>query len=84
MDRWTEQLYTSMRVFHPAIVIYYILAIFVGGFFSLNMIIAVLKMHYAVQAEKYEEKLEQQVEQSKRSPFVKIEIEEHQKELPES
>ena len=59
MDGWTEQLYVSMRIFHPAIVIYYIIAIFVGGFFSLNMIIAVLKMHYAVQAEEYEAELEE-------------------------
>ena len=54
MDGWTDQLYLSMRVFHSAIVVYYILAIFVGGFFSLNMIVAVLKMHFAVQAEEFE------------------------------
>ena len=65
-----------MRVFHPAIVVYYILAIFVGGFFSLNMIIAVLKMHYAVQAEKYEQNLEKIQQAAKRSPFLKIEREE--------
>ena len=48
MDTWSPIMYNMIRAFHPISVLYFISAIFIGGFFSLNMIIAVIKIHYSV------------------------------------
>jgi len=40
-------MFFTIRVFYPHVWIYYLLIIFVGGFFGFNLVIAVLKTHYA-------------------------------------
>ncbi|CAD8054705.1 unnamed protein product [Paramecium primaurelia] len=59
MDDWSWVMFFTMRIFHPQIWIYYLLIIFVGGFFGFNLVIAVLKTHYseaAEESEKHQEK----------------------------
>ncbi|CAD8095967.1 unnamed protein product [Paramecium sonneborni] len=62
MDDWSWVMFFTMRIFHPWIWIYYLLIIFVCGFFSINLMIAVLKIHYSeatIECEEFE-KLAQQ------------------------
>jgi hypothetical protein len=40
-------MYFHMRAFHPQVWIYYILVIFVCGYFGFNMLVVVLKTHYS-------------------------------------
>lgn len=47
MDDWSFVMYYTIRAFHPIVWIYYVLIIFVGGFFGFNMPIAVFKTHYS-------------------------------------
>jgi len=47
MDDWSWVMFYTMRIYNPWIWIYYLLIIFVGGFFGFNLVIAVLKIHYA-------------------------------------
>lgn len=47
MDDWSWVMFFTIRIFNPWIWIYYLLIIFVCGFFSFNLVIAVLKTHYA-------------------------------------
>ncbi|CAK68274.1 unnamed protein product (macronuclear) [Paramecium tetraurelia] len=51
MDDWSWVMFFTMRIYHPYVWIYYLLIIFVGGFFGFNLVIAVLKTHYAEAAE---------------------------------
>ncbi|CAD8114498.1 unnamed protein product [Paramecium sonneborni] len=46
-DDWTWVMFFTMRIFHPQIWIYYLGIIFLCGFFSINLMIAVLKIHYS-------------------------------------
>ena len=59
MDDWSWVMFFTMRIFHPWIWIYYLLIIFVGGFFGFNLVIAVLKTHYAEAAEESAKKQEE-------------------------
>lgn len=43
-------LYT-VRIFHPWMWLYSFIIMFIGGFFGFNMVIAVLKVHFAEAAE---------------------------------
>lgn len=61
MDKWSDVMVRMISCFNPICVIYYILGIFIGGLFTLNIIIAVLKMHYAVQEEKFENEINEEV-----------------------
>ncbi|CAD8054707.1 unnamed protein product [Paramecium primaurelia] len=47
MDDWSWVMFFTMRIFHPQIWIYYLGIIFLCGFFSINLMIAVLKIHYS-------------------------------------
>lgn len=47
MDDWSFLMYYTIRAFHPIVWIYYVLIIFVGGFFGFNIPIAVFKTHYS-------------------------------------
>lgn len=47
MDDWSYNLYFTIKGFHPTVFIYYVLIIFVGGFFGFNIPIAVFKTHYS-------------------------------------
>jgi hypothetical protein len=51
MDDWSWVMFYTMRIYNKWIWIYYLLIIFVGGFFGFNLVIAVLKTHYAEIAE---------------------------------
>jgi hypothetical protein len=46
-DGWAVVMFFTIRVFYPHVWIYFLLIIFVGGFFGFNLVIAVLKTHYA-------------------------------------
>ncbi|CAD8075871.1 unnamed protein product [Paramecium primaurelia] len=62
MDDWSWVMFFTMRIFNPWIWIYYLLIIFVGGFFGFNLVIAVLKTHYAeVAQETVQEEINQQI-----------------------
>jgi hypothetical protein len=57
MDDWSMVMYYTMRSFHPIVWIYYVLIIFVGGFFGFNIPIAVFKTHFSdVQSREFENK----------------------------
>ncbi|CAD8147067.1 unnamed protein product [Paramecium octaurelia] len=58
MDDWSWVMFFTMRIFHPWVWIYYLLIIFVGGFFGFNLVIAVLKTHYSEAAEESEKQQE--------------------------
>ncbi|CAD8190377.1 unnamed protein product [Paramecium pentaurelia] len=47
MDDWSWVMYYTIRAFHPIVWIYYVLIIFVGGFFGFNLPIAVFKTHFS-------------------------------------
>ncbi|CAD8187071.1 unnamed protein product [Paramecium octaurelia] len=47
MDDWSWVMQYTIRAFHPIIWIYYVLIIFVGGFFGFNLPIAVFKIHFS-------------------------------------
>ena len=51
MDGWSVVMYDMIKGFRFIVIVYYILAIFIGGFFSLNMIIAVIKTFYQVEVQ---------------------------------
>lgn len=55
MDDWAYVMFYTMRIYSPWTWIYYLLIIFVGGFFGFNLVIAVLKTHYSEAAIEYEE-----------------------------
>lgn len=55
MDDWSTVMYFTIRIFHPWIWIYYVLIIFICGFFGFNLVIAVIKTHYAEASSEYEE-----------------------------
>ncbi|CAD8125783.1 unnamed protein product [Paramecium sonneborni] len=62
MDDWSWVMFYTMRIYHPYVWIYYLLIIFVGGFFGFNLVIAVLKTHYAEAAEEtVQEELKQEM-----------------------
>ncbi|CAD8196993.1 unnamed protein product [Paramecium pentaurelia] len=61
MDDWSWVMFYTMRIFHPWIWLYYLLIIFIGGFFGFNIVIAVLKVHYSEATEEnkqHEEEME--------------------------
>ncbi|CAD8125822.1 unnamed protein product [Paramecium sonneborni] len=60
MDDWSWVMFFTIRIFNPWVWIYYLLIIFVCGFFSFNLVIAVLKTHYAEAAEQFFHQQEQQ------------------------
>ncbi|CAK82706.1 unnamed protein product (macronuclear) [Paramecium tetraurelia] len=60
MDDWSWVMFFTIRIFSPWVWIYYLLIIFVGGFFGFNLVIAVLKTHYAEAAEEFLQQQEQQ------------------------
>ncbi|CAK62925.1 unnamed protein product (macronuclear) [Paramecium tetraurelia] len=47
MDDWSWVMQYTIRAFHPIVWIYYVLIIFVGGFFGFNLPIAVFKIHFS-------------------------------------
>lgn len=47
MDDWTYVMYFTLKTFNSSVWVYYILVIFIGGFFGFNLVIAVLKTHYS-------------------------------------
>ena len=51
MDDWSWVMFFTMRIYHPWTWIYFVLIIFVCGFFGFNLVIAVIKIHYAEAAE---------------------------------
>lgn len=53
MDDWSFVMFFTIRIFHPWVWIYYLLIQFLGGFFGFNLVIAVLKTHYAEAAEEF-------------------------------
>ncbi|CAD8123231.1 unnamed protein product [Paramecium sonneborni] len=59
MDDWSWVMFYTIRIFSPWVWIYYLLIIFVGGFFGFNLVIAVLKTHYAEAAEEFSHQQEQ-------------------------
>lgn len=59
---WTEPVYFSMRTFHSASIILYILVIFIAGMFGSNLIIAVLKIYYSQTLQNYQKELSEPVE----------------------
>ncbi|CAD8120846.1 unnamed protein product [Paramecium sonneborni] len=65
MDDWSWVMFFTMRIFHPWIWLYYLLIIFIGGFFGFNIVIAVLKVHYA-EATEENKKREEEKEIEKR------------------
>ncbi|CAD8091567.1 unnamed protein product [Paramecium primaurelia] len=58
MDDWSWVMFFTMRIFHPQVWIYYLGIIFLCGFFGFNLVIAVLKTHYAEAAEESEKQQE--------------------------
>ncbi|CAD8198931.1 unnamed protein product [Paramecium pentaurelia] len=65
MDDWSWVMFFTMRIFHPWIWLYYLLIIFIGGFFGFNIVIAVLKVHYS-EATEENKKREEEKEIQKR------------------
>ncbi|CAK63943.1 unnamed protein product (macronuclear) [Paramecium tetraurelia] len=51
MDDWSWVMFFTMRIYHPWTWLYYLFIIFVCGFFGFNLVIAVIKIHYAEAAE---------------------------------
>ncbi|CAD8104211.1 unnamed protein product [Paramecium primaurelia] len=47
MDDWSWVMFFTMRIYHPWTWLYYLFIIFVCGFFGFNLVIAVIKIHYA-------------------------------------
>ncbi|CAD8208793.1 unnamed protein product [Paramecium pentaurelia] len=60
MDDWSWVMFFTIRIFNPWVWMYYLLIIFVCGFFSFNLVIAVLKTHYAEATEQFFHQQEQQ------------------------
>ncbi|CAD8209125.1 unnamed protein product [Paramecium pentaurelia] len=60
MDDWSWVMFFTIRIFNPWIWIYYLLIIFICGFFSFNLVIAVLKTHYAEATEQFFQQQEHQ------------------------
>lgn len=46
MEGWTELMYYVMQVFNQFAAIYFILIVFVGSFFVMNMMLAVIKSKF--------------------------------------
>ncbi|CAD8187083.1 unnamed protein product [Paramecium octaurelia] len=65
MDDWSWVMFFTMRIFHPWVWLYYLLIIFIGGFFGFNIVIAVLKVHYS-EATQENKKREEEREIQKR------------------
>lgn len=59
MDDWSWVMFYTMRIFNPWVWIYYLLIIFVGGFFGFNLVIAVLKIHYSEATEEDQKRREE-------------------------
>lgn len=51
MDDWSWVMFYTMRIFNAWVWVYFLFIIFIGGFFGFNLVIAVLKTHYAETAE---------------------------------
>ena len=58
MDDWTYPMYFLMRTFHTQVWLFFLLIIFVCGFFGFNLMIAILKTHYSMTTSKQMEKRE--------------------------
>jgi hypothetical protein len=52
---WTHPMYVSMRAYHPATFIIFIMVIFLPSIFGGNLMIAVVKTNYRQTMEKYED-----------------------------
>ncbi|CAD8121632.1 unnamed protein product [Paramecium sonneborni] len=74
MDDWSWVMFFTMRIYHPWTWFYYLLIIFVCGFFGFNLVIAVIKIHYAEATE--ENAKEEEMKQ------IQLKIKEN-KELPD-
>ncbi|CAK56635.1 unnamed protein product (macronuclear) [Paramecium tetraurelia] len=59
MDDWSWVMFFTMRIFHPWVWLYYLLIIFIGGFFGFNIVIAVLKVHYSEATEENKKREEE-------------------------
>ncbi|CAD8178808.1 unnamed protein product [Paramecium pentaurelia] len=55
MDNWTDVMYYTMYTLSPMTWIYFVLVIFIVGFFAFNLIIAVLKTYYSQIVSNYQE-----------------------------
>ncbi|CAD8094810.1 unnamed protein product [Paramecium sonneborni] len=58
MDNWTDVMYYTMYTLSPMTWIYFVLVIFIVGFFAFNLIIAVLKTYYSQIVSNYQEEKE--------------------------
>ncbi|CAD8117020.1 unnamed protein product [Paramecium sonneborni] len=72
MDDWSWVMYYTIRSFHPIVWIYYVLIIFVGGFFGFNLPIAVFKTHFSEMQFKTTSNNIEKVEAISKSQFQKI------------
>ncbi|CAD8111921.1 unnamed protein product [Paramecium sonneborni] len=73
MDDWSWVMFYTMRIYHPWIWLYYLLIIFVCGFFGFNLVIAVIKIHYAEATEENAQeeerkKIEQKIKENREIP----------------
>ncbi|CAD8172436.1 unnamed protein product [Paramecium pentaurelia] len=59
MDNWTDVMYYTMYTLSPMTWIYFVLVIFIVGFFAFNLIIAVLKTYYSQIVSNYQEDKEE-------------------------
>ncbi|CAD8084276.1 unnamed protein product [Paramecium sonneborni] len=74
MDDWSWVMYYTIRAFHPIVWIYYVLIIFVGGFFGFNLPIAVFKTHFSEMQFKTISNKTEKVEAISKSQFQKIDF----------
>ncbi|CAD8110743.1 unnamed protein product [Paramecium primaurelia] len=73
MDDWSWVMFFTMRIYHPWTWLYYLLIIFVCGFFGFNLVIAVIKIHYAEATEENAQeeerkKIEQKIKENREIP----------------
>ncbi|CAD8122391.1 unnamed protein product [Paramecium sonneborni] len=73
MDDWSWVMFFTMRIYHPWTWLYYLLIIFVCGFFGFNLVIAVIKIHYAEATEENNQeeerkKIEQKIKENREIP----------------
>ena len=54
-DGWSYPMYFLMRTFDMQVWVFYILVIFICGFFGFNLLVALLKTYFSMTASKYEE-----------------------------
>ena len=53
MDNWTHLMYQTIYAYSPFVFLYFVLVIFIIGFFAFNLIIAVLKTYYSKIVKEY-------------------------------